>query len=147
MEDTLRINHSASSIVAFMPSDWLNAFQVERVARRIDLTMTDREYLEKRRVHVADTRTFLGNKMKPERERTVCRAFLRAIGVSFIDSELHAPTVEPVDVEFRDARFQVRDLLRDRKRGDDWKNRETRYAEAQSPQTSSNRIRHRSRRA
>lgn len=79
---------------------------------------TDHAYLEKLRAHAADTRTFLSNKLKPERERSVCRAFLRAIGVSFIDNELIAPTVEPADVAFRQARFQVRDLLRGHKRGD-----------------------------
>jgi hypothetical protein len=75
--------------------------------------MTDREYfyLDNLLAHAAKTRTFLSNRMKPERERSVSRAFLRAIGISFIDSELIAPTVEPADVAFRDARFQVRDLV------------------------------------
>jgi hypothetical protein len=92
---------------------------------------TDRAFLEKFTAHAAQTRAFLSNAMKPERERSVCRAFLRALGVSFNDSELIAPAVEPADVAFRDARFQVRDLLRDRRRGDDWKNKEKQYAEAQ----------------
>lgn len=70
--------------------------------------------------------------MKPERERSVCRAFLRTLGVPFNDSELIAPTIEPADVTFRDARFQVRDLLRERKRGDDWKERENQYRQAHS---------------
>jgi Putative endonuclease, protein of unknown function (DUF1780) len=96
------------------------------------MSSTDRTYLENLRAHAADTRTFLSNKLKPERERSVCRAFLRAIGVSLMDGELIAPTVEPADVAFRDARFQVRDLLRERKRGEAWKNNEKRYAEAQS---------------
>ena len=96
------------------------------------MSSTDRTYLEKLRAHAVDTRKFLGNKMKPERERSVCRAFLRAIGVSFVDGELLAPTVEPADVAFRDARFQVRDLLREHRRGDVWRRNEKRYAEAQS---------------
>jgi len=93
---------------------------------------TDRAFLEKLRDHAAGTLTFLGNKMKPERERSVCRAFLRAIGVQLVETELIAPTVEPADVAFRDARFQVRDLLRERKRGDEWKNKQERYTDAQS---------------
>lgn len=93
---------------------------------------TDCEFLQKLRAHAAQTRAFLSNKMKPERERSVCRAFLRSLGVSFSDSELVAPTVEPADVAFRDARFQVRDLLRERKRGDDWRKNEKQFAEAQS---------------
>jgi len=76
---------------------------------------TDRAFLAKLTAHAAQTRMFLSNAMKPERERSVCRAFLRALGVSFNDGELIAPAVEPADVSFRDARFQVRDLLRDPK--------------------------------
>lgn len=91
----------------------------------------DHDYLEKLRAHADQTRTFLSNKMKPERERSVCRAFLRTLGVSFNDNELIAPTVEPVDVAFREAQFQVRDLLRGRKRDDNWKEMEKQYKEAQ----------------
>jgi Putative endonuclease, protein of unknown function (DUF1780) len=92
----------------------------------------DRKFLENLAAHAAEARAFLGNKMKPERERAVCRAFLRAVGVSFNESELVAPTIEPADVAFRDAQFQVRDLLRGRKRGDDWKNKKEQYDRAQS---------------
>jgi Putative endonuclease, protein of unknown function (DUF1780) len=96
------------------------------------MTDTDRKLLENLVAHAAETRAFLGNKLKPERERAVCRAFLRAVGVSFNENELIAPTIEPTDVAFRDARFQVRDLLRGRKRGDDWKNKKELYDQAQS---------------
>ncbi len=94
---------------------------------------TETEYLEKLRKHASDTRAFLGNKAKPERERSVCRAFLRAIGIAFEEYELIAPTVEPVDVAFRTARFQIREILEpNRRRGDDWKEKEKKYAEASS---------------
>jgi len=93
----------------------------------------DRKYLQKLRNHARDTRTFLSNKMKSERERAVCRAFLRTIGISFEESEIIAPSTEPADVSFRTARFQIRDLLEpDRKRGDDWKKREQKYLSAKS---------------
>lgn len=98
----------------------------------VTMVSTECANLDKLRADTANTRTFFSNKMKPERERSVCRAFLRAIGVSFIDSELVAPTTEPADVAFRDARFQVREFLRQRKRGDEWKDKKKRYAEAQS---------------
>lgn len=94
---------------------------------------TDREYLEKLRTSAAEARAFLSSKMKPERERSVCRAFLRTLGVPFENSELVAPASEPVDVAFRDARFQVCDLLGpDHKRGDEWKQRENKYRNANS---------------
>jgi hypothetical protein len=71
--------------------------------------------------------------MKPERERSVCRAFLRAIGVPFQEQELVAPTDEPADVAFRTARFQIREILKpDRRRGDEWKRKEKNYSEAKS---------------
>ena len=70
--------------------------------------------------------------MKPEREKSVCRAFLRALGVTFTDHELIAPNQEPTDVAFRDARFQVRDLLRGRQGGDLWKEKQKKFSEAQS---------------
>ena len=96
------------------------------------MSETDREFLQKLRAHATQTRLFLDNKMKRERERSVCRAFLRSLGVLFSDSELVAPTIEPADVAFRDARFQVRDLLQERKRGDDWRRNEKQCTEAQS---------------
>ena len=94
---------------------------------------SETEYLEKLRKHASDTREFLSNKMKPERERSVCRAFLRAIGVSFEEQELAAPTDEPADVAFRAARFQIREILEpNRRRGDDWKRKEQKYSGANS---------------
>lgn len=94
---------------------------------------TETEYLEELRKHASDTRSFLGNKEKPERERSVCRAFLRAIGVAFEECELIAPTDEPADVNFRKARFQIREILEpNRRRGDDWKEKEKKYSEANS---------------
>jgi hypothetical protein len=96
---------------------------------------TDTEYLEGLRKHAIEARTFLvGHKTKEERERSVCRAFLRTIGITFEEFELKAPAPsgEPADVDFRVARFQVRDLLDGRKRGDEWKGREKKYSKANS---------------
>lgn len=87
------------------------------------MSTTDKKYLEKFRNYVTEARTFLtNNKMKPERERSVCRAFLRTLGIPFKDTEIIASTNEPVDVIFRKARFQVTDILEpDQRRGDIWK--------------------------
>jgi len=94
---------------------------------------TEAQNLEKLREHAIKTRAFLTNKMKPERERSVCRAFLRAIGVPLEEQELVAPTDEPADVAFRTARFQVRELLEPHRRiGDDWRAKEKKYSEAKS---------------
>ena len=93
----------------------------------------DKEYLEKFRNYTTQVRTLLSsnNKMKSERERSVCRAFLRTLEVSFQDNELIAPTHEPVDVAFRKARFQIKDKL-DHLRGDFWKQMQRKYETATS---------------
>jgi Putative endonuclease, protein of unknown function (DUF1780) len=60
--------------------------------------------------------------MKPERERMVCRGFLRCLGVQFQEDEILAPYTEPIDVAFRSANFQIRELMEpNRKRGDELK--------------------------
>lgn len=68
-------------------------------------------YLKQLRAHIAETRSFFGPKMKPHRERSVCRAFLRCLGVAFNEPEIIASATEPVDIEFRTAKFQIRELL------------------------------------
>lgn len=83
---------------------------------------TERAYLQNIHADAADTLQYLTDKCKPERERAVVRAFLRCIGVTFVESEIVAPSSEPVDVSFHDARFQVREILQQgRRRGDEWK--------------------------
>jgi|SRR5262249_48750096 len=80
------------------------------------------EYLKKLQDHVTETRRLFSNKMKPERERMVCRAFLRCLGIKFSDEEIIASDTEPIDVLFRSAKFQMRELMEsDRKRGDELK--------------------------
>ncbi len=91
----------------------------------------EEEYLGKMRAYVAETRRLLSNESKPDREQLVCRAFLRAIGVAFEEIEIFAPSTEPVDVTFRDARFQIREILdENRRRGDEYRMKEVRYQEA-----------------
>ena len=78
------------------------------------------EYLRKLQEHVAQARRLFSNKMKPERERMVCRAFLRCLGIAFDNKEIITSDTEPIDVIFRSAKFQIRELMEpDRKRGDE----------------------------
>lgn len=92
----------------------------------------DDRYLEALREDAADARSLMSNPRKSERERMVVRAFLRCLGVAFEDAEIVTGTEEPVDVAFRAARFQIRDLVGDRKRGKEWAERERRYREAKN---------------
>ena len=62
----------------------------------------------------------------------VVRTLLRCLGVSFADEEIVAGTEEPVDVQFRAARFQIREIVGGRKRGKEWAEREQRYRNART---------------
>ena len=64
----------------------------------------------------AQTRVLLAHTRKPERDRAVLRAFLRALGVAWTDAELAAPVEAPIDVRFGDAQFHLR-ALREHPRG------------------------------
>ncbi len=91
------------------------------------------EYLESLRAHAAGTLRYFSSGLKPERERAVCRAFLRCVGIAFADNEIVAPSTEPLDVSFRDARFQVREVMeKGRRRGDEWKLKQARWHRARS---------------
>jgi hypothetical protein len=94
-----------------------NGADLSLMRRVSTMCSAEHAFLKNLKTHADQTCAFLSNAMKPERERSVCRAFLRALGVSFADSELIAPTIEPADVSFRQLRFQGRELLRGRKRG------------------------------
>jgi hypothetical protein len=90
----------------------------------------ERQIVEALRIHEAETRKLLSNAQKAERERMVVRAFLRYVGEPFQDAEIQASTEEPVDTFFRNARFQVRDVVGDRKRGKESAERAERYNKA-----------------
>jgi hypothetical protein len=93
----------------------------------------DRDHLDALRAHAADTRRYFTDALKPERERDVCRAFLRCVGIPFVEREIVAPAIEPVDVSFREARFQVREMIEaGRRRGDEWKEKQHRWNRARS---------------
>ncbi len=75
---------------------------------------TDSEFLEWKRElleHNRETVHLLSNDGKRNRERAVCAAFLRCLGVPFSVSEIASVAQEPPDVTFRDARFEVCDAL------------------------------------
>jgi len=54
------------------------------------------EYLKRPYEHAIESRRIFSNKMKEERERMVCRAFLRCLGVQFHEDEIVAPYTEPL---------------------------------------------------
>jgi hypothetical protein len=66
------------------------------------------EYKQELLRHIASTRRFLGNAGKLVQEKSVVRALLRSLGISFSESALCTSEVEPVDVTFGEARFQIK---------------------------------------
>jgi hypothetical protein len=90
----------------------------------------EQAFIEGLRAHEEETRKLLSGAQKPERERMVVRAFLRCVGEPFDDSEVRVSNEEPVDTFFRDARFQVRDVVGNKKRGKDSAQRAERYGKA-----------------
>lgn len=92
----------------------------------------EKQYLEGLVKHAEETIDLFSNKNKTERERMVVRAFLRCIGVRFSDSEILVGPEEPVDISFRSARFQIKEMLGGRKRGVVLRERLKRYRAAKS---------------
>lgn len=79
------------------------------------MTEEERRYIEKCLANAEASDRFFSGPHKPERERLECAWFLRALRVPFAVEELIAvPNDGPpdrIDVQFREARFQVRELL------------------------------------
>ena len=96
--------------------------------------MNEKDCLKQLGKHAREMRRFYSKSQQPERERMVVCAFLRCIGIDFSVCEIQSKPAEndPVDVEFRDAHFQVTDLLGDRKPGRLWQEREQRWGNADS---------------
>jgi hypothetical protein len=61
-------------------------------------------------IEAEDRATSREDRMKPARDRAVVRVLLRALGVAFADAEIVAPVAAPIDVQFREAHFHLRDL-------------------------------------
>jgi len=88
------------------------------------MAFSDNTFLAKLREHADRARRLFSNPQKPQRKRMVVRAFLRSIGEAFEDSEIIASGEEPIDIRFRDAEFQIMEIVGDRRRGLDWRRRQ-----------------------
>ena len=96
--------------------------------------MNDKDYLDRVSAFASEMRRFHARTQQPERERRAVCGFLRCIGIDFAVDEIQSRPKEndPVDVEFRDAHFQVTDLLGERKPGRIWQERERKWGNADS---------------
>ncbi|MEZ5616866.1 MAG: DUF1780 domain-containing protein [Rhodocyclaceae bacterium] len=78
--------------------------------------MTDEEYLEAQRKARAESVEYFRVANKPERERWVVREFLTNIGLSFAEAEVRSSEEDPPDVLFRDAKFEIKEILSEGRR-------------------------------
>ena len=93
----------------------------------------DKEYLKKLDAQASVTRELLSNKNKQDRERRICKAFLRCLDVEFRDQDMMSGPYEPIDIQFKSARFQIMEIMDEgRRRGDEYKELERKYSEAES---------------
>ena len=73
--------------------------------------MSDEEFLEGRRRSLRESIEYFSAKNKPERERWVCLEFLRNLGVGYDETEIVSADDDPPDVIFRDACFEIKEIL------------------------------------
>jgi len=55
-------------------------------------------------------RLLLAHRLTPARDRAIVRTFLHTLRVAFADAELVTPVEAPIDVQFRQAQFHLREL-------------------------------------
>lgn len=95
---------------------------------------SEQEFLRRLADQADDTVSLFSDSRKSERERRVCAAFLRCLGISFdIKDLVSVPKQdEPPDVRFRDAAFEVKVNHGDQKVHGQWKARAQRYRDAKT---------------
>ncbi|MBW2664197.1 MAG: DUF1780 domain-containing protein [Deltaproteobacteria bacterium] len=85
---------------------------------------SERKYINGLISHTKDSIKFFSNSMKPERERCVCAAFLRCLGIDFSVNGIIAQKPDPPDVIFASAKFEIIELYEDgRRRHDEYRKR------------------------
>jgi len=58
----------------------------------------------------AQPRLLLAHRLKPARDRAIVRTFLQTLRVTFAEAEIVTPAEAPIDVQFRQAQFHLREL-------------------------------------
>ena len=55
-------------------------------------------------------RLLLAHRLKPARDRAIVRTFLQTLSVTFAEAAIVTPVEAPIDVQFRQAQFHLREL-------------------------------------
>jgi hypothetical protein len=93
----------------------------------------EQEYLKSLADRADETVYFLSDPMKPERERSVCIAFLRCLDIDFSADDIIPSEEEPPDIIFNSACFEVLEILDEgRKRHKEWKTKAARLKGAKT---------------
>src|SRR5688572_24417938 len=79
-------------------------------------------YLAEHRKALLESVAFWSPGKKLERELWVAKTFLRHLKVQYAESELVPETSEPPDINFRGARFEIKEILdSDRRRHEEYR--------------------------
>lgn len=73
--------------------------------------MDDEEYIEGRRQDLKDSVEFFSPRNKGEREMWVAKTFVENLNMPHAEAELALSADDPPDVSFRDARFEIKEIL------------------------------------
>jgi len=85
---------------------------------------SERKYIDDLIRHTKDSIRYFSNDMKTIRERGVCAALLRCLGIEFTPNKIHSNSDDPPDVFFKSVCFEVLELYdKRRKRLDEYKAR------------------------
>ena len=71
----------------------------------------EQAYLEEQRKALRESVNFWSSVKKPEREIWVVRTLLQHLDIAHRNTELFPEPSEPPDVNFRDARFEIKEIL------------------------------------
>src|SRR5688500_12605280 len=84
--------------------------------------MTDEEFIAATRDARKEAVRFFSAEAKPERERWVAVEFLTNLGMKFEAGEVLSSQTDPPDIVFRDAAFEIKEIMDvGKKRHDEYK--------------------------
>jgi hypothetical protein len=94
------------------------------------LSASEEKYKESMINATSKARQLFSNSNKPEREKMTCRGFLRCMNIKHNDAELVVADDASFDVTFRQAKFEITEIVGGRKRDLELKKLETKYKNA-----------------
>jgi hypothetical protein len=84
--------------------------------------MDDQEFLAQRIKDLEASVAYFAPGNKKESERWVANTFVENLSIPYSQNEIVSPDDDPPDIEFRDARFEIKEILDpDRRRHDEYK--------------------------